>query len=315
MGALGLAYAGQPQVFQGNGMECEVKVTLKARKYFLLFPALVVIAVTSTYPLIYSFWLASRRWLISESPAPQFFVGFENFQRALTDSGFLMVARTSFIYTAISVLMSVVLGLAIALILQKPGIMTTLTKTLLIFPFAISPALKGYTFRYMLNPETGILNSFINYLFPVTKDLIWLGNTGWALFWLAMTEVWGWAPLVALMFLGALGSISTSIFEAAKLDGTNNVQLFFRITLPLLMPIVLTITLLRTIFSLKMFDQVVTMTNGGPGGSTQTFNYLIYQTGFRFMDMGYAAAMASVLVVIMAIISSLYVKSLANRGM
>ncbi len=287
----------------------------KNRKYILLLPALSVIAITSTYPLIYAFWLGSRRWLISESPSPQQFVGLENFIRALSDSQFLMVARTSFIYTAISVILSVIIGLAIALILQKPGISSTFTKSLLIFPFAISPALKGYTFRYMLHPESGIIDRFLNAIFPSTENLIWLGHTGWAIFWLAMTEVWGWAPLVALMFLGALGSISPYIFEAAKLDGMNNVQLFYYITLPLLLPVVLTVTLLRTIFSLKMFDQVVTMTNGGPGGSTQTFNYHIYQTGFRFMDMGYAAAMASILIVIMAIISSLYVKSLKRRGL
>lgn len=287
----------------------------KHRRLLLLIPALSVIAVTSTYPLIYAFWLGTRKWQISQSPVPQGFVGLENFLRALGDSNFMMVARTSFTYTVISVVLSVVIGLAIALVLQKPGISTTFAKTLLIFPFAISPALKGYTFRYMLHPESGILTRFLNFLFPATENLIWLGQTGWAIFWLAMTEVWGWAPLVALMFLGALGSISPSIFEAAKLDGTSNVQLFFRITLPLLMPVVLTITLLRTIFSLKMFDQVVTMTNGGPGGSTQTFNYLIYQTAFRFMDMGYAAAMAAILIVIMAIISSLYVRSLKSRGL
>ncbi len=292
-----------------------MKAAVKIRKYVLLFPALIVIIVTSTYPLIYSFWLGTHKWLISESPRPQGFVGLENYIRALSDMKFLTVMKTSFVYTAMSVALSVVIGLAIALVLQKPGVASTITKTLLIFPFAISPALKGFTFRYMLNPETGILNKIINFVFPATKDLIWLGHTGWALFWLAITEVWGWAPLVALMFLGALGSISTSIFEAAKLDGTNNVQLFFYVTLPLLMPVVLTITLLRTIFSMKMFDQVVTMTNGGPGGSTQTLNYMIYQTGFRFMDMGYAAAMASVLVVIMAVISSLYIRSLSNRGM
>ncbi|MCF7934451.1 MAG: sugar ABC transporter permease [Spirochaetia bacterium] len=233
----------------------------------------------------------------------------------MTDSNFFMVAKTSFLYTFISVSLSVVIGLAIAIVLQRPGLLSTFTKTLLIFPFAISPALKGYTFRYLLHPESGVLDRFFNFLFPFTENLIWLGDTGWALYWLAMTEVWGWAPLVALMFLGALGSIPPSLFEAAKLDGTNNTQLFFYVTLPMLLPVVMTITLLRIIFSLKMFDQVVTMTNGGPGASTQTFNYLIYQTGFRFMDMGYAAALAAILIVIMAIFASFYTKSLIRDGL
>lgn len=287
----------------------------KKRKLLLLIPALSVIAITSTYPLIYAFWLGSHKWLISQSPKMQEFVGLENFIRAMTDSNFFMVAKTSFLYTFISVSLSVVIGLAIAIVLQRPGLLSTFTKTLLIFPFAISPALKGYTFRYLLHPESGVLDRFFNFLFPFTENLIWLGDTGWALYWLAMTEVWGWAPLVALMFLGALGSIPPSLFEAAKLDGTNNTQLFFYVTLPMLLPVVMTITLLRIIFSLKMFDQVVTMTNGGPGASTQTFNYLIYQTGFRFMDMGYAAALAAILIVIMAIFASFYTKSLIRDGL
>ncbi len=169
----------------------------KKRKLLLLIPALSVIAITSTYPLIYAFWLGSHKWLISQSPKMQEFVGLENFIRAMTDSNFFMVAKTSFLYTFISVSLSVVIGLAIAIVLQRPGMLSTLTKTLLIFPFAISPALKGYTFRYLLHPESGVLDRFFNFLFPFTENLIWLGDTGWALYWLAMTEVWGWAPLVA----------------------------------------------------------------------------------------------------------------------
>ena len=94
-----------------------------------------------------------------------------------------------------------------------------------------------------------------------------------------MSETWGWAPLIALMFVGALGSIGTDIFNAAKIDGATNWEVFRHITLPLLKPVILIVTLLKTIFSLKMFDQVVTMTGGGPGKATQTINYYIYQIG------------------------------------
>jgi multiple sugar transport system permease protein len=283
------------------------------KKYLILLPALIVIILTSTYPILYSFWLGFQRWMVWESPAPLGFVGFDNFIRGFADPKFQEVVGTTALYTVISVSMSVGIGLGIAMLLQKSGKLNTVIKMFLIFPFAVSPALKGFTFKFMLNPSFGILDRSIKYIFPFLENVVWLNHPFWALFWLAMSEVWGWAPLVALMFLGALGSISPSIFEAAKLDGTNNFQLFIHITLPLLKPVILVVTLLRTIFSLKMFDQVVTMTGGGPGSSTQVINYFIYQTGFRFMDMGYAGALATTLVIVMTIIASIYVRTLNGK--
>ena len=155
----------------------------------------------------------------------------------------------------------------------------------------------------------------MNTIFPFTNHFQWLGSPFWALFWLAMTEVWGWAPMIALMFLGALGSISPSIYEAARLDGVTNYELFKYITFPLLKPIILVVTLLKTIFSLKMFDAVVTMTGGGPGTATQTLNYYVYQSAFKYLDMGYASAMACVLVLIILTFVILYVKSLGRGRM
>ena len=130
-----------------------------------------------------------------------------------------------------------------------------------------------------------------------------------------MSETWGWAPLIALMFVGALGAISPDIFNAAKIDGATNWEVFRHITLPLLRPVILIVTLLKTIFSLRMFDQVVTMTGGGPGKATQTINYYIYQIGFgRSLDMGYASAIAYILVVLLSIFAFFYVKVLLNRN-
>ena len=134
----------------------------------------------------------------------------------------------------------------------------------------------------------------------MSSELVWLANEFWALFWLAVTETYGWAPLMALMFLGALNAIPTDIFESAKVEGTTNWQLFRHITLPLLSPVIVIATLLKTIFSLKMFDQVVTMTGGGPGRATQTLNYYVYQTAFVTLDMGYASALSYILIIVMS---------------
>ncbi len=282
-------------------------------KYLLLAPALIIIGLTTIYPLMNSFLLSFQKWKLSQSQAPQGFVGLDNYVRAFQDPYFLNSAVVTLLFTLISVAMTIVLGLGMALILFKPTRSNTLVRAMLIFPYAVSAALKGYSWRFMLMPEYGIYNEMINAVFPFTENIIWLAEPFWALFWLATSEVWGWAPLYALMFIGSLGSIPPEIWEAAKVDGANSAQVFFKITLPMLKPVLVVATLLKTIFSLKLFDQVVTMTGGGPGRATQTLNYYVYQQGFRFLDMGYASALAYLLLIALGIFAYLYVKVLYGR--
>jgi len=286
----------------------------RSTKFILLAPAVLLVLATSTYPLIFALVTSFRRWRLDRSRTPQDFIGLDNYLRAFDDRFFWNSINVTVTFTVVSVVLSVIIGLAIALVLQKPGRFNTFLKTLLIFPFAVSPALKGYSFRFMLNPSYGILDQWLDAAFPWTTDIVWLSHNFWALFWLAISEVWGWAPLIALMFIGALGSISPDIFEAARVQGTTNWQLFRYITLPLLSPVIIIITLLKTIFSLKMFDQVVTMTGGGPGRATQTLNHYVYHAGFVTLDMGYASALGYILISVLTLFAYFYVRSLYREG-
>jgi len=135
-------------------------------KLLLLLPALVVIIITSTYPILYVFWLGFQRWMVWESPIPQCFVGFNNFINAFKDPLFHEVIVNTGVYTIISVSLSVGIGLAIAMLLQKPSRINQILKMSLIFPFAVSPALKGFTFKFMLNPSFGILDRIIKTILP-----------------------------------------------------------------------------------------------------------------------------------------------------
>ncbi|RME81599.1 MAG: sugar ABC transporter permease [Caldilineae bacterium] len=283
-------------------------------RFLLLAPAVIVVLAVSAFPMINTFILSFREWRLDRSPTPQGFVGFENYARAFGDRFFWNSISVTATFTVISVTMSVVLGLAFALVLQKPSRLNTFAKTLLIFPFAVAPILKGFSWRFMLNPSWGVYDTLLDALIPPARDVVWLADPFWAQFWLAVSEVWGWAPIIALMFVGALGAIPTDIFEAAKVEGASNWQLFWKVTLPLLSPVIVIITLLKTIFSLKMFDQVVSMTGGGPGRATQTLNYYVYINGFRFLDMGYASALAYILIVALTIFAVFYVRALYRQG-
>ena len=319
--------------------------------WVLIGPALIVIVATTVYPLLAALYFSFHKYklrkppqfaiqLASEAGDPLISIdwsalSFDNYALAFSDSRFINSLNVTFWFTVLSVALSVLIGLFIAVIVQKEGTLHTFTKVLLIFPFAVSPALKGYSWRFMLNEEYGIYDLLIDnlivaplnaliYLFntlpfvditPISESIVWLGHHFWSLFMLAMSETWGWAPLIALMFVGALGSIDIQIFEAARIDGANNFQIFWRVTLPLLRPVILIVTMLKTIFSLKMFDQVVTMTGGGPVRATQTINYYIHQVGFvRSLDIGYASAMSYILVVILTVLAALYVSRVLNRA-
>ena len=314
--------------------------------WVLIGPALTVIVLTTMYPLVAALYFSFHKYTLRKPPqlAIQFGEGgltidwsllsLNNYALAFSDSRFINSLQVTFWFTVISVGLSVIIGLFIAVIVQKGGILQTLTKVLLIFPFAVSPALKGFSWRFMLHENYGIydllidnfivkpLNMVISLLneLPaieiqlISESIVWLGDKFWALFMLAMSETWGWAPLIALMFVGALGSIDEQIFEAARIDGANRLQIFFRVTLPLLRPVILIVTMLKTIFSLKMFDQVVTMTGGGPVRATQTINYYIHQVGFvRGLDIGYASALSYILVIALTICAVLYVSLVLNR--
>ena len=283
-------------------------------RLLLLAPAVLVVLATTTYPLISALLASFRDWQFIYSPNPGAWVGLKNYAQAIHDREFINAIVVTLEFTALSVAMCMVLALAMALVLYKPGRVNVITRALLIFPFAVSPALKGYSWKFMLDPDYGIYAKLIGVVVPPAQGVVWLSQQFWALFWLAVSEVWGWGPLMALMFIGGLSAISPEIFDAARVDGSTGLALFRHIILPLLRPILLMAMLLKIIFSLKVFDQVVTMTSGGPGDSTQTLNYYVYQAAFRDFNMGYASALAIILVVALSIFAFVYVKLVTGKA-
>ena len=225
---------------------------------------------------------------------------------------FWNAVRVTVVYTFLTSALSIVIGLFIAIVLQKSTPITNVVKALLIFPFAISLTLRGYSFRFMLLEGSGIFDVILDAFLPPFQDILWLGEPATALFWLSVGVIWSWGPLSGLMLLGALNNISKEIFEAAKVDGASNFRIFWSMTLPLLRPMILVVVLLITLFSIRMFDLVQTMTAGGPGRETETLNYFIYRVGFKFFDMGYASALAIILTIVLIILSYIYSRILID---
>jgi len=284
------------------------------KKWVLMAPALIILFAMTIYPIFNVLVVSFQNWSMLKTPNPTGWNSFENYTRAFSDPGFWNSLGVILTYTVLSVVLSILIGIVLALQLYPKGLSRTFLKACLIFPYAISPALKGYTWRFMLNPHYGIIDKIIGFFIPPLADTVLLGSKAGAMFWLAYTEIWGWAPFLALVFLGALDMIDPQVFEAAKIDGANPWQVLRRIKLPLIAPVLIMITLLKTVFSVKQFDAVVTLTAGGPGQATETINFFIWKQGFKFFEMGYASALAVILIVFMVIFATVYMKTVMKKG-
>ena len=276
--------------------------------YLFLFPGFLAIILTTIVPVISVINLSFQEWQVTRSLEPLGYVGFENYIRAFKDVDFWNSVNVTFWYTVITVFISVTIGLFCAVMLQRTNWASSIIKSLLIFPFAISLVLRGYSFRFMLLEGQGVLDTILDLLIPIpaVQETLWLANPITALFWISIPIIWSWGPLCGLMILGALNNISPEIYEAARVDGARPARIFWSITLPLLRPMVLIMVLLVTLFSIRVFDVVHTMTAGGPGRATEILNYYIYRVGFQIFDMGYASALSIVLTLILMVLAYFY---------
>ena len=289
-------------------------------KYLFVLPALFVVAATAIWPLSQSFYLSFREWKLNRArdskPLWEYqYDGleniaylFDNYLYALEDDLLWNSIRVTSIFTVASVLASVALALGLALLLAPGGKFRLTVRTLLILPFAMSPALIGVSWKFMFQPDFGLFKAFFDVLIPPLADMDWLGDTTLAMVALVGSDVWHWTPYLTLVLIGGLATVPQDAREAAMIDGAGSWRVFMDVTLPSILPVLAVCLVLKTIFSLKMFDQVYMLTNGGPGNSTQTLAHYIYFNGFKYYNMGYASAVSYLLVIPMFGLTWIYMK-------
>ena len=283
-------------------------------KYWLVLPAVVVVLATAVWPLIYSALLSFRVWKLSRSSEPGAFVGLENYKWAiLEEPDFLNSVWVTAVFTFWTVLLTIVIALGIAILLSPGGRLRLTVRTLLILPFAMSPALIGVSWRFMFNPDFGLFQAFFATVIPPLADVQWLAHPTLAMVVVIMADVWGWTPFITLVFVGGLAAIPGETIEASHLDGATAWQRFWHVVLPQMKGVIAIALILKAIFSLKTFDTVYMLTNGGPGTATQTLAHYVYFNGFKYYDMGYASAVAWLMVIPMLVLTWLYTRHVFRR--
>ena len=277
--------------------------------FALLAPAFLIVAFTTVYPMVSSFWTSFHVLNLAKSLELGRFVGVENYTEAFTeDPEFWTIMAVTARFVVIDVSLTILAALGLAMLLLRAGFGQSVVRTLIILPFAMSPALIGISWRFMLNPDYGAFSRTIAAVFPALRDFDYLASPALSMAALISADVWHWAPYFTFMLMGGLASIPPETQEAARIDGAGNWRVFRDVTLPQLAPVLVVAVILKSVFALKVFDSIVTMTSGGPGRSTTTLAYFAYHIGFRDYDFGYAAAVAYILTAILFLLSLSYVR-------
>jgi multiple sugar transport system permease protein len=283
-------------------------------KYVLLLPAALLVLGTAIWPLAVSLATSFRDWRLTRSLTPGEFVGLEHYIVALTDDpDFANALGVTAAFVGIDVTITVLSSLGLALLLRRAGVLQSLTRAVLILPFAVSPALVGISFRFMFNAEMGVFTWLAGTLLPWLRGFVWLADPWASLLVLVFSDVWRWVPYMTLVVLGGLAALPREPEEAARIDGATEWQVLRDVTLPALLPVLAVVAVLKTVFALKMFDQVVTLTGGGPGNATVTLAYLVYNLAFRWFDMGYASAVAWILTAMLVVLAVFYMRLVLRK--
>ncbi|HKE59568.1 MAG TPA: sugar ABC transporter permease [Pyrinomonadaceae bacterium] len=276
--------------------------------YLFVAPAILVLLGLSIYPLLYSVTIS-----LQARTSNGIAWGLDNFVRLTTDRFFFTALWHTFVYAAAALVCEFLLGLGLALLLNRQLRLRGLFRATLLVPMMLPTVVVGVIWRLLLNPNFGAINGTLKGFGINTEALTWTASPRLALLSVIAVDVWQWTPFVFLVLLAGLQAIPQEPYEAALIDGSSPWQTFRYVTLPLLKPAILIALLLRTMDLLRVFDQIFILTEGGPGFATETISLYIYRTAFRFFDFGYAAAMSFVLLALTNVISIVYIRFLQHR--
>lgn len=273
-----------------------------------IVPALLVVASVMLFPLLYNITLSFFEKSIYN---PDWnFVGIEQYKMLLTDKGFLNALKNTVFWTFFSVLFQFAIGFVCALVLSQDRVRCRgLWRCLIMLPWILPAVIGSMVWKWMYHSDFGILNAVLMNLGIIDSALPWTGSKELALIAAIIVNTWKMFPLVILYIEAALQSVPKSLHDAAAVDGANALERFQVITWPHIAGTCKTVVLLLTIWTLNAFTFIFVLTGGGPGTSSQVLSMFIYKEAFQNFNFGKAATASSILFIIVALFSSIYIKS------
>jgi multiple sugar transport system permease protein len=255
-------------------------------------PAILFVALLMVFPVLYTLYLSFTNWNLT-SGAPAVFVGWRSYARVLTEPRFLDALGRTFAFTAFAVAIEGLLGVTVALVLNRAFVGKSVAKLLLLLPLVATPVAVGIVFNLFYDPTIGFFN-FVLTSVGLPPGL-WVSHQKTVLASLVLVDVWQWTPMITLIVLAGLAGLSEEPVEAARIDGASEWQIIRFVTVPMVMPVILTALILRLIDALKTFDIIFAMTGGGPGYASETLNIMGFKYSFEYFRMGQSAVILVVL--------------------
>ena len=272
--------------------------------YLLSLPALLV-CIGILVPFVTAVWYSLQRYNLAFPYLRGFNYG-QNYVNLVTDPAFWNTVRVSLEYTVLTVVIELLFGLGIALLLQRRSTVNNIISVALLLPLMVAPAIAALMWKLMTNPGFGVFSYFMTVLgFPNFK---WASSPSTAMFTVVLVDIWVYTPFIMILLLAGLRALPRQPFEAAELDGVPASFVFFRITLPMLTPYILTAALFRLLDSIQMFDIIYAMTQGGPGDTLVVFQVEAYLNFFQYTDVGRSAALLMILWAITYVLSNVFIK-------
>ncbi len=278
-----------------------------SRRPHVLFlaPAMAVLAAVTIYPIIYVLWLSLHRRLLIFNISK--FTGLENYGSLLRDERFWNAFYNTAYFTVLSVSLELVLGIAIAVLLDRAFKGKGTMRSIVLIPWAIPTVVSAKMWEWMYNSDFGVLNYLLG------ANINWLGSPIWAINAAVFMDVWKTTPFVALLVMAGLEIIPRDLYNSARVDGASRWYIFTRITLPLLKPVILIVLIFRTLDAFRVFDAIYVLTGGGPANTTETLSIYAYNMLFQTLQFGYGSTISVTVFFCVGIITILYVRLLRRE--
>jgi multiple sugar transport system permease protein len=283
----------------------------RAITWIFIAPTIALLLAINIFPLIWTVYLSFTNYRANQPGRPVEWVGTRNYERLLSSGDVWGYMQSTAHFVVWTMLLQVLLGLGLALLINRAFRGASFWTTIILIPMMLSPAVVGTFWTYIYQPQTGIFSAIIN-LFADVGPVDMIGSVALAPWAIVIVDTWMWTPYIMLLCLAGLRSIPAYLYEAAEVDRAGPWQKFWYITLPRVMPFLMLAVLFRGIENFKMFDMVVELTSGGPGSTTELASINLKREAFENWRTGYASAFAVILFVTIFGLGNIYVKAL-NR--
>ncbi|WP_425357044.1 carbohydrate ABC transporter permease [Streptomyces inhibens] len=281
-------------------------------QWMFITPAAAYLLLFFGYPIVKNIVMSFQQYTTTTfytGAAP--FVGLQNYSKILSSDLFSKALLTTVLFTAGSIFGQFVLGLALALFFRRSFPLGRVLRSLLLLPWLLPLVASGTMWRWMLDPDTGVVNDALRHLHLSSSGIPWLTGTSQALVSVILVNIWVGIPFNTTILYGGLQDIPTHLYEAAKMDGAGPVTSFRHVTWPLLRPVVSVVLVLGVVYTAKVLDIILVVTGGGPANATETVATQSYELSFQQFEFGRGAAMSNILIVISLAFALVYLR--ANR--